>query len=308
MSSGHGKKKKTRPRKKVSSTMPDETPAVPVEPNPQRKNGQVKKEPPYIHKPPDSMVAVWGLYAGITVAAIYALQYSAMLQSNQAVQRAFESSQRPMVSIGRKDGMVAEFVVPAPEMPNQNVGIKVYVQNGGQSPAITPNVSLINQVLVLGPSEMGQSAPPKFPLFQNKPNQLVRTTNKDGGRGTNARVGSISPQSEYVYYFPDQVSREQYESLIRRQRVAMVEGICEYCDVLGQYTCRSFSLFYYGSPFNAFAEVNEMDCAPMYTYLPAVSGQTYLLPCEQPDEREAREKQEKKELLKRASAPPPKAN
>ena len=82
-------------------------------------------------------------------------------------------------------------------------------------------------------------------------------------------------------------------------------GICEYCDALGQYTCRQFELFWQGPPLNAFSEINEMDCALLYGYPPkAIPGQKYLLPCEQPDEREAREKQERAELLRRAATAP----
>lgn len=56
---------------------------------------------------------------------------------------------------------------------------------------------------------------------------------------------------------------------------------------------------------STFSEVNEMDCAMSYGYPPIViPGQKYLLPCEQPNEREAREKQERIEMLKRAATPP----
>jgi hypothetical protein len=224
--------------------------------------------------------------------------------------RAFDRTQRPIVSLGRKDGIVAKFAVPSEDVPNQNVGIKIYVQNGGQWPALAPRVSLTTPVIVLGPAGMVQTKAPQFPLSRNQSGFMVRSKNADGGTQETLTVGSISPQSEYAFYFPDEVSREQYDSLIWRQRVAIINGMCEYCDVLGNYTCRQFTLVYHGSPFDAFAELNEMDCALYYSYPPKASpALTYLLPCEQPAERKDREENEKKEILKNAeklpALPPP---
>jgi hypothetical protein len=160
--------------------------------------------------------------------------------------------------------------------------------------------------LVLNAVGTGPSTPPKVPLRQNSFQHLKRFRNEYGGIGTiGGGFESIAPQSEYVYFFPDQFSQEQYESMIRGQRSLMLTGICEYCDALGNYTCRKFTLFWQGPPFNTFSKIAEMNCAWEYGYPPIPArGQRYLLPCEQPDEREKREKQERKEMLKKAASPP----
>jgi hypothetical protein len=135
----------------------------------------------------------------------------------------------------------------------------------------------------------------------------MRAGSKNGSHSESGAPASIAPQSEYVYYFSDQVSREQYESMIQGRRALILTGICEYCDALGQYTCRQFTLFWQGPPFNAFSEVSNTDCALFYgafSHRPNVTpGQRLLHPCEQPNEREAREKQERTALLKRAASP-----
>jgi hypothetical protein len=77
----------------------------------------------------------------------------------------------------------------------------------------------------------------------------------------------------------------------------------EYCDEFGHYSCERFMLFWDGPPLNQFTEDAEDDCALFYSYpAPSIPGQHYLLPCEQPDEREAREKQESNEIARRAAA------
>jgi len=82
----------------------------------------------------------------------------------------------------------------------------------------------------------------------------------------------------------------------------IVEGICEYCDLFGQYTCREFSLFYQGPPFNSFYVTSELNCVNMFQPRKAAPGEVNLLPCEQPRERQEREARERQKMLKRATA------
>src|ERR1700732_5126163 len=92
MSSGRGKKKKHH-APKVLIQMPDKTPAaISAESNPHDKSEEIEKYSPHVYKPPDSTVAV------ISVAAIYALQYAAMLNSNKISRSTMVISQRAFVS------------------------------------------------------------------------------------------------------------------------------------------------------------------------------------------------------------------
>lgn len=177
----------------------------------------------------NKIIAFGTILLGALGIAGLVLTYEALSDNRKA----FEATQRPFVSLGRKDGTIAEFVVPKdPDLPDQNVGIKIYLQNGGQSPALTPNLGLLPLNLVLNGIGTGQSTPPKVPLQKNNFQHLLRSADKNGGHQSNAGVASIAPQSEYVYFFSDQISREQYESMIRGQRALMLMGICEYCDAL----------------------------------------------------------------------------
>jgi hypothetical protein len=205
-------------------------------------------------------------------------------------------TEQPVVSLGRKDGTVAEFAVPNNNMPDQQIGIKIYLQNGGQSPALTPNVEIVQKQIV----QLGQ--PPSN--WINIPEQhfihhLFRSRNASGGT-LSYYTGSMAPQSERVYFFPNELTRQQYDLTQPPGTRTLISGYCEYCDLSGQYICRHFELVYRGSPFNAFAEVTEADCAIEYRYPSPPPGQQFLLPCEQPEERQAREQIERGELRRGA--------
>ncbi len=78
----------------------DETPtSVPVHHKPESDKGYVA------YKPPDSMVAVGALYAGIAVAVIYLFQYIAMVDSNQINRESLQSVQRAFMTFRKVDGV-----------------------------------------------------------------------------------------------------------------------------------------------------------------------------------------------------------
>ena len=220
-------------------------------------------------------------------------------QALKETQNEFASSQRPYVSLGRKDGTLAEFVEPKDPHSGEQVGIKLYLQNGGQSPALTPNVSITMSILINGTKT--QVVGPKS-SFQH----LLRYRDANGSMYLPAAPGSIPPQSEYVRLMPGIMSEEQLESILQGRGLMLLSGFLEYCDEFGQYSCRMFDLYFQGPPINSFSEGDETDCAEMFgiLYPPRRPDQTYLLPCEQPAERAAREQRERKEIAKRAISAP----
>jgi hypothetical protein len=249
----------------------------------------------------------WNKAAGIAtlvvaLTSVATLGYTA--KSLKDGRKAFEATQRPSVSIGRKDGKIAEFAVPSSDVADPNVGIRIFVQNGGQSAALTPNLGLLPLNVTFSGIGTPPSKPPVVPLMQNDFHHLVRYTSSKSLPGGD--TSSIAPQSEYSFVFRDQVTRETYDSLMQGKSLLLISGICEYCDLLGNYTCRWFSLSWRGPPFNEFSKDGETDCALLYSYPPkAMPDQRYLLPCEQPEEREAREKYERADILKKAEPSPP---
>ena len=216
--------------------------------------------------------------------------------------QAFQASQRPIVSLGRADGVIAEFAAPTKDdPPDTAVGIKLYLHNGGQSPALTPTVAIELQALFLA-----EGAAPSTKPFQSRNDTLQhlvrsRGINKNAGQLQGFTSDSIPPQSTYVHMTGDQLSEEQYEATIKGQRLLILAGRYEYCDVLGNYACRDFELYYQGPPLSAFAKLNEIDCTFMYIYPPHQPDWEYLPPCEQPAEREAREQQEKDRIATAAA-------
>jgi hypothetical protein len=130
MSGRHGKKHKKDRSKKVVSTMADQIPtAISRADNPQNEAQEIENKYSRIpvYKPPDSMVAVWGLLAAIVVAAIYFFQYLAMLNSIQVLKAQFQQDQRPYVYSTKYD--------PAQLLPNNWLASNVYYGNFGKSPA-----------------------------------------------------------------------------------------------------------------------------------------------------------------------------
>jgi hypothetical protein len=99
-----------------------------------------------------------------------ALHLAAQAQNSsaQTAEKLRLFTERPLVSLGRKDGTVAEFTVPDNTVPDRKVGLKIYLQNGGQSPALTPNVGLLMgnmETLV----RIGQPPPPQQPPILQEP-------------------------------------------------------------------------------------------------------------------------------------------
>jgi len=110
---------------------------------------------------------------------------------------------------------------------------------------------------------------------------------------------SIAPQSEYVHLATDQLSKEQYDATRAGKRFLMLIGDLQYCDELGNYTHRTFQL-YYSAQFDTFFDMSETDWSGFYKFPVARSDQEYLPPCDQPEEREAREKQRRENFEKMA--------
>lgn len=241
---------------------------------------------------------------GLVVAAglLIATWYQGCLTRDalKETQQEFTAHQRPYVSLGRKDGTLAEFVEPKSPKGGR-IGLKIYLQNGGQPPALTPNIGILTG-MVLGYANGTWDVPYALKIVQ--PFQpLLRYGDTNGGGGSNGN-GSIPPQSEYIAWVNDLLTPEELNSMRVGRRSLELSGRLEYCDEFGRYSCRGFTIFFNGPPINAFSEVGEEDCAMIYFYPPRRSDQTYLPPCEQPAEREQRQAQEQQEIAERAVRAP----
>jgi hypothetical protein len=248
----------------------------------------------------NTVIACVGLFVLIIYTSFSGCMSCEMVKANYLAAHNFELSERPSVTLGRKDGTIADFTVPKDLSANRPIGLKLYLQNGGRSPALSLNIGLGTSPLNLLAAGHGPSKQPFQPqggMFHH----LVRSRSKDGKSSSDTGGISIPPQSEYVHIIPNQFSQEQWQRTLNGEIAPMVEVMFDYCDEFGNYYCHWISLFYQGPPVNTFLELNDNDCANLYYYPPVGTDQVFLLPCEQPKEREEREKKEREKMIEDAA-------
>jgi hypothetical protein len=181
-------------------------------------------------------------------------QVRAMHTANEEARTSFAVSQQPYVSLGDKDGTIAEFIEP--KSSDEKVSVRIYFQNGGPSPALTPNVMIFPPIII--PSDM------KIFGLPTKPSQhLLRYKDSGGSQLEGSGVGSIPPQSVYVFVIPDLLTSDQAESVKDGTAAMRIEGWMEYCDNLGEYSCRDFVIDTANPPRGIFSEWTDSDCAFM---------------------------------------------
>lgn len=186
-----------------------------------------------------------------------------------------EVGQRACVTIGRKDGVVAEFVMP--KDPKDNAGLVIYFQNSGHMPAEF-NWGPLSTALI-PPLPPTQSNPLTFGGRRFVP--ITRTRNRKGtGEGVTKSAGStIAADSLYVAD-AGELLQAATNDLLHTNQMLMVIGAFEYCDGFGNYSCKRFDLAYQGVPFSAWRLLGVTECPPA---LHAVQNPRpdleYLPPC-----------------------------
>lgn len=261
----------------------------------------------------NKVIAVGTLVVAFTGVLGVWLTLNSLKQSQQNFSRGlretrsdFEATERPVLGLGRKDGVVAEFAVPNAASLDRYVGLRIYVENSGPSAALTPNLQVYRPPLVIFAKGQKPMRPLAPAAGTQPPTHLLRVRNKGGALETVGGGAPIAPGSERMYSFPDLLTKQEYESMVAGGRTMLLNGFCEYCDEFGNYRCQQFTLYYQGAPFNAFSVIDSVDCSSMYAYpRKRVPGAHYLLPCEQPAEREADQARERALLLKEAESPSP---
>jgi hypothetical protein len=122
----------------------------------------------------------------------------------------------------------------------------------------------------------------KEPLTQipgNKPfAPMRRTRNKKSGDvtdswSTDGSVGGDAVREVAVGYLPAGF----VDDLNKSNKIFDVDGVYEYCDELGRYECRTFSLAYQHLPFGTWRIMSNQNC-PDRKYL----GDTSIGPDEEP--------------------------
>lgn len=179
----------------------------------------------------------------------------------------FEESQRPYVSIGKRDGTIGNFSELA--NANGNVAVVLYFHNGGNLPASRFNPRLFAPT---GPT-------PETQLH------MARLTNSQTTLYING-LKEIARDSDDTESFPDWISAADVVAAKAGKKIIPVNGFFEYCDEFGNYTCREFSISFDGST-DEFNLLQSNECRYEYpVVIPTLpAALEYVPPCPSSDEQ-----------------------
>ncbi|MGC2494313.1 hypothetical protein [Candidatus Binatus sp.] len=206
-----------------------------------------------------------------------------MYTSNELTRQNFEASERPYISLGRADGVMAEFAES--KDPNGKAGLKIYIKNAGRLPA-----------LHVSPSVTALTIPPITPATHYGPAAFVRSRNKTDGSYQELGGDTVAGDSTYVFFVPDVLPETVVNKLktINNGTLFMVRGEIPYCDSLGEAFCKQFTLYWQSDPLATFGSIGLEDCW-FYAGNNARPSKNpnieNLPPCESPQEYEQRQKQ-----------------
>jgi hypothetical protein len=224
---------------------------------------------------------------GIAVLTIFYVKYSkrqweTMLAANGITQSALNMSQRAYVTIGRKDGVVADFVTP--KDPKQNAEILIYFQNTGRLPA---------KFAWGTKAQFGANgARANYTgIIYTHPHReyMSRTREKSNGGTGDHGGGTIIAGDSVLVAKLGEISQKDLGALPASNAAGLViAGMFEYCDELGNETLRWFILGYRpNAPVSSLSfTLVGIDSLPAPSVPPPTAEREYLPPCETPAERE----------------------
>jgi len=197
-------------------------------------------------------------------------------EGNDLTRQSIEASERPYVSLGNRDGKIAEF------MPGDAV-IKMYFFNSGQGPAL--------DFIAFTMPEKGHLRSSAIPHLERYREETIQP---DG-----TTVDSLSEQTAGAGDIPGQAVHVEYIQRAKPVASIWVHGIVMYCDLFGTYHCDPFGA-YYSQGIDDFVaaaskDANKWFCGgPMSDPAPDTITKgtrlhkTPLSRCRQPDETEIR--------------------
>jgi hypothetical protein len=180
-----------------------------------------------------------GAFTALATVAIAALTWVYAGYSRkqwEVAQSALQVSQRAYVTIGRKDGTIAEFI--SSKNPKQKAELVIYFQNSGHLPAklawgsFGPELNLA-MTGVTKPTGIEYIHPFKF---------MERTRNwKTGAIGEQGVNAVIAGTSEFRGVLGE-ITEERLMDFLASDTDILIEGMYEYCDELGTESRHEFSI------------------------------------------------------------------
>lgn len=242
------------------------------------KQRNEREEPSWAKRGRDWLVAVAVVGAFIFAARQWSVmqnQWRAMIDSNNLTRQSLKVSQGAHVTIGRKDGVVADFVVP--KDPTRNAEIVIYFQNSGHMPA----------KFVWG------TLAPYLAAGSMKKSSGINYTHPFKGfitRTRDIKTGSIGERGESYVIAGDSVfvatlgtiSQKDLADLPADKMGLLILGMFEYCDALGDVSERTFALRYRSDvPSSSLSfDLAQESAMPMLPLPSSTATTEYLPPCE----------------------------
>ena len=221
------------------------------------------------------------IYTGVTV-----FLWSESRKANGLARESIQIAQRAYVTVGRKDGVVADFVIP--KDAKQNAEIIIYFQNSGRLPAKFTWQTMGN-FLIHGEGAKHTG----ITYIHRKMGGLFKTRDKKSG-GISAEEGEtsvIAGDSVFVSTLGI-ISQKDLAELPTNEVGLLIPGMFEYCDELGNHILKYFILDYRSnapSSSLSFILVNETTLPT--PALPKSTATTEYLPsCETSAEQEQGQK------------------
>ncbi len=201
---------------------------------------------------------------------ITAAQAFLLWATYRETQRAFIASEEPYVSLGNRDGRVAEFR----QQPDGGIAVMIFFFNAGRTPAL-------NLVTNLWSSMAGVKREPD--------RHIERFKDPNGGVLDNVPGPAIPGQGTHTAYLPLQwtPSRAELKAIRDGKRFA-IGGTFEYCDQFGHYRCQGFWARYRPPPIDDFTQYAAPACevpepSPPVSQIGGKKIQMIAIPrCEQP--------------------------
>ncbi len=165
------------------------------------------------------------------------VQANATISAANTAQSTLDISQGAYVTIGRKDGTVADFIIP--KDPAQDAEIVIYFQNSGHLPA---KFRWGTMAPLLGAGSRSNSS--GITYTHPYKGQMFRTRDiKSGSIGEQGESSTIAGDSVFVSTLGT-ISQQNIEALSTNTISLFILGHFEYCDQLGHHEMETFGLRY----------------------------------------------------------------
>jgi hypothetical protein len=207
-------------------------------------------------------------------------QWERMGEANRITQNALTVSQRAVVTIGKKDGTIADIIIPKDR--SQSADIVIYFQNSGHIPTKFvwgTQLSFLGKGMTPQPTGIQYVHP--FPGF------MWRSRDKKTGSIGESGQSSMIAGDSVIQDTLGEVSQDNLAQFPQKRVVLLILGMFEYCDGFGNAIAHNFGITYRSNAPNGplsfgLAEDNNFPVLP-----PGKATETtkYLPPCESPSER-----------------------